>query len=76
MNDLLKDKLDANEAAKYVGLSGNTIRAYARDGYLRHIRMGKRYYFAMSDLDKLTRIVESQTTPNVPNNDLQREELG
>ncbi len=44
--------LDANEAGKFVGLAGRTIRKLADDGVLQKVRLGSRVLFDVEDLKR------------------------
>jgi excisionase family DNA binding protein len=50
---LMDNKLDVNQAAKYVGCNSAFIRRGAKLNKIPHVRLGNRYFFEKETLNKL-----------------------
>jgi excisionase family DNA binding protein len=48
MNDLL----DVNEAAKVLHISPYTLRGWVSKRYITYVKLGRRVFFRLADLDK------------------------
>lgn len=58
MASLLHGYLSAEEASQFTGLAGNTLRVYAKNGKIAHLKVGSRYFFKPEDLTKLITVVK------------------
>jgi len=58
MENLLSDTITADQAAARLGVSGGFIRNQARDGKIRHVKVGNRYRFRVQDIDAILTPIE------------------
>lgn len=59
--ETLNQRLNAEQAAKFLNCSVSFIRKETKNGNLAHIRMGARFYYLESDLLTLFKRVEPHT---------------
>jgi excisionase family DNA binding protein len=56
----MEQSMNLEEAGKFLGVSPHTLRAWARDRKVRHMKLGRRMIFDRADLEAFAneRVVE------------------
>lgn len=57
-NEVDPQRMSADQAAAYLNVSGGFVRTMAKQGRIRHQRIGSRYFFNQIDLDTLLAPIE------------------
>jgi len=48
----MKEVMDINQAARYLGISKDTLYKYAASGFVPGFRLGNRWRFSLSGINK------------------------